>query len=150
MACTPAMAFRLFSSLEEEVGFSAGPEAGIADGQRRRLADYETSKQTFKTNTGLSSPVSNSSSEPCLVYPVMYTQSPSPNALGFVTDVSINNPQSKMPRSPGHGFGPGDCCVDPRDGPGNEVPRRAPGACHAAAPYQLTNLLNTLDPKAFP
>lgn len=31
MACTPAMAFRLFSSLEEEVGFSAGPGAGIAD-----------------------------------------------------------------------------------------------------------------------
>lgn len=45
MACTPAMAFRLFSSIEGEVGFSAGPGAGIAGG--RRLADHETSKQTF-------------------------------------------------------------------------------------------------------
>lgn len=43
MACTPAMAFRLFSSLEGEVGFSAGPGAGIADG-RRRLADHEKEK----------------------------------------------------------------------------------------------------------
>lgn len=43
MACTPAMAFRLFSSLEGEADFSAGPGAGIAGG-RRRLPDHEKGK----------------------------------------------------------------------------------------------------------
>lgn len=51
MACTPAMAFRLFSSLEGEVGFSAGPGAGIASGGGgvwpiTRIKGRQTFKQT--------------------------------------------------------------------------------------------------------
>lgn len=50
MACTPARALRLFSSLEGG-GFSAGPGAGIAGGRNgRRLADHESCNLSRETN----------------------------------------------------------------------------------------------------
>lgn len=51
MACTPAMAFRLFSSLES-VGFSAGPGGGIAAAATALWPNHEkksTVDKTFKT-----------------------------------------------------------------------------------------------------
>lgn len=120
MACTPAMAFRLFSSLEEEVDFSAGPGAGIAGGGGGGVWPItRKANRRSKQITRLFSPVTNSSSEPCLSYSVMYTTAVAISA--WFRDGRIYNPQRKVPRSPGHGFGPGDCCVDPGTGPGNDV-----------------------------
>lgn len=140
MACTPAMAFRLFSSLEG-AGFSAGP--GIAGGARRRrrrsLADHEGENAGRSRKQGplcsglLKSLVGALFCFACFFF-LPTTKSPSPEALGSLTNV--RPPQSQSAEAtPGHGFGPGDWPRRSWDGPreGQGGGERAPGVTRGAA-----------------
>lgn len=112
MACTPAMAFRLFSSLEG-VGLSAGPGAGMAAAAAASGRSRE--KQTFKTKFPFG-PVHYPSSANYLIFPV--TTAVARSALDRDERTCVTPPvgNAEVPRSrirPGEVLlimdGPGSC-----------------------------------------
>lgn len=129
MACTPARAFRLLSSLEGG-GFSAGPGAGIAGGRNgRRLADHESCSLCEKQNP-LKSNLLFPGRRPLLLS--LYSRRRRRRRRRHERLIRdgrthwVCNPQAEMPRSPGRGFGPGSS-ADHGTGQG----RAAQSGCHA-------------------
>lgn len=155
MACTPAMAFRLFSSLEG-AGFSAGP--GIAGGARRRrrrsLADHEGENAGRSRKQGplcsglLKSLVGALFCFACFFF-LPTTKSPSPEALGSLRRSA--RPRAKVPRQPpatdsARGIG----LVDLGTGPGKNKGGGARPRCHAGGGQLPTPELKPVPPSRPP
>lgn len=113
MACTPAMAFRLFSSLEG-VGFSAGPGAGMTEAAAASGRSRE--KQTSRSKQ--SSLLVQFTIPLRRIIWLSLSQSPSPEALWFVVNVRVLHPPDGNAEVPRSRIRPGEVLLI-LDGPGD-------------------------------
>lgn len=107
MACTPAMAFRLFSSLEG-LDFPAGPGAGIA-GCGCGCGGDDVHPINEESRLSRTNPLDEYYSVVGALFwfPCTYSNRRPHESCLLVRDERMC-PKMKVPRSPGHGFGPGD------------------------------------------